>query len=171
MIIPWIIGVIVTLFILIAMISLLSSSNKLLRRSLKTGDARAKLQTQIRQRAALLSDWGNLLKTEYPEAAIPIAVPCENALQANTAVELEEANKQLTALEQSLLEATKNAGFVTTNPRLSTILTQLESVHQAIAAARAHYNETVKIYNEALARFPAKIVAKLFRYQPRAFLE
>ena len=48
---------------------------------------------------------------------------------------------------------------------------QLEGTENRIATERMRYNDTVKIYNQKVRRFPTTIIAKILGFGPRDYFE
>jgi len=51
------------------------------------------------------------------------------------------------------------------------LMTQLEGTENRIAVSRRDYNEIVRIYNVAVKRFPALVLAKVFGFGAEEFFE
>ena len=170
----WIILVIVVLIVL----AVVGIYNSLVSLKLRTENAWAQIDTQLKRRFDLIPNLVETVKgyAKHESETLERVVEARNQyVAANGSVEgaaraegmLEGAVKQLFALAENYPDLKANQNF-------ANLHVELTGTEDKIAYARQFYNDTVQMYNEKLMVFPNNIVVSMFganKFTPKAFFE
>ncbi len=83
----------------------------------------------------------------------------------------EAAQSQLSGALSRLLVTVERYPDLKTNQNFLSLQTQLEGTENRIVVERRRYNESVREYNTRLQLFPGSAIARVTRFQSRAFFE
>ena len=81
------------------------------------------------------------------------------------------AEGELSSALSRLMVVVENYPQLKANQNFVMLQDQLESTENRIAVERGRYNNTVKIFNQYIRRFPASMLAGMFNYNRRDFFE
>ena len=82
-----------------------------------------------------------------------------------------EAEGELSNALSRLMVVVENYPQLKANQNFVMLQDQLESTENRIAVERGRYNNTVKIFNQYIRRFPASMLAGMFNFSRREFFE
>jgi LemA protein len=82
-----------------------------------------------------------------------------------------KANNQLSAALSRLLLVVERYPDLKANTNFIRLQDELAGTENRIAVERRRYNETVKIYNIKIRRFPTNMIAGMFGFEKAAFFE
>jgi len=85
--------------------------------------------------------------------------------------QFQQAQGELSSALSRLLATVENYPQLKANQNFLEFQSQLEGAENRIAVERRRFNETVRDYNVAIRRFPAKLLAGLFGFTQKAFFE
>jgi len=170
----WIILIIVIILVLF----IVGVYNSLVSLKLRTENAWAQIDTQLKRRFDLIPNLVETVKgyTKHESETLEKVIQARNQyVAANGSVEgaakaegmLEGAMRQLFALAESYPDLKANQNF-------ANLQVELTGTEDKIAYARQFYNDTVQMYNEKLMVFPNNIVVSLFganKFTPKTFFE
>lgn len=170
----WIILIIVVVLVLFVV----GVYNSLVSLKLRTENAWAQIDTQLKRRFDLIPNLVETVKgyTKHESETLEKVIQARNQyVAANGSVEgsakaegmLEGAVRQLFALAESYPDLKANKNF-------EALQVELTGTEDKIAYARQFYNDTVQMYNEKLMVFPNNIVVSLFganKFAPKSFFE
>ena len=105
--------------------------------------------------------------TEIAEARAKLA----GSIKSNDLNNMDEANDGLNSALGRLLAISENYPDLKANQNFLELQAQLEGTENRIAVARKDFNNAVKTFNTAVRRFPANILASLFGFEAKAYLQ
>ena len=82
-----------------------------------------------------------------------------------------QANNQLSSALSRLLLVVERYPDLKANTNFIRLQDELAGTENRIAVERRRYNETVKVYNIKIRRFPTNIIAGMFGFEKAAFFE
>ncbi len=82
-----------------------------------------------------------------------------------------QAEGELSSALSRLMVVVENYPQLKANQNFVMLQDQLESTENRIAVERGRYNNTVKIYNQLIRRYPASLLAGMFNFDRREFFE
>jgi len=152
--------------------------NSLVSLKLRTENAWAQIDTQLKRRFDLIPNLVETVKgyAKHESETLEKVIAARNAyVSAGNSVEgaakaegmLEGAMKQLFALAESYPDLKANQNF-------ANLQVELTGTEDKIAYARQFYNDTVQMYNEKLMVFPNNLVVSMFgkdKFAPKSFFE
>jgi LemA protein len=81
----------------------------------------------------------------------------------------QKAQNELSSGLSRLLAITENYPQLKSNENFLDLQTQLEGTENRISTARTRYNDAVRSYNTAIAKFPGNITAKMFNFEKKSY--
>jgi len=88
---------------------------------------------------------------------------------ASTIEDKANANNALNATLKNLFALSESYPDLKANQNFMALQTELTGTEDKIAYSRQFYNDTVQMYNTAIMKFPANIIAGMFGYKEEAF--
>jgi len=169
--VPWIIGLVVVLILLVAIPS--CSYNRLVSLSQGVDKQWAQVQNVYQRRADLIPSLvstvagsANFEKSTLVEVTQARASVGKVSLDPNTApadaqklAEFEKAQGQLTAALSRLLVVSERYPELRSSSNFRDLQAQLEGTENRIAVERMRFNEAVQAYDTAIKSFPAVLYA------------
>jgi LemA protein len=165
---------VVLLVLLIAGMSLTGIYNRLVTQNEQIDAAWAQVQNVLQRRADLIP---NLVETVKGYAAHEkgifesVAEARGRLAGAATPREAAAANAGLTSALGRLLAIAENYPDLKANENFIRLQDELAGSENRIAVERMRYNEAVRAYNTSIQRFPANLVARLYRFGEREYFE
>jgi LemA protein len=167
----WLIPVAIVVGVLLVIIlPLVGSYNNLVEREAVVDQSFADLDVQLQRRNDLIpnlvSSVRAVLKQEQT-VFIQIAEARSRYGNAGSVQEKAEANEQLEGALARLLVIVENNPDLKSNESVRDLMTQLEGTENRVAQGRREYNGAVTPYNIYVKRFPRRIIASMFGYDPK----
>ena len=170
--------VIILIVVVVLVLFVIGVYNSLVSLKLRTDNACAQIDTQLKRRFDLIPNLVETVKgyakheSETLEKVIEARnkyVAAAGSVEGSAEAEgmLQGAMKQLFALAESYPELKANENF-------KALQVELTGTEDKIAYARQFYNDTVQMYNEKLMVFPNNIVVSMFgkgKFTPKSFFE
>ncbi len=127
------------------------------------------IETQYQRRSDLIPNLVATVKgyATHEQETLEQVVAARSAattVAGNTA-EFAAAQEGVTAALSRLIAIAEQYPDLKANQNFLELQSQLEGTENRIAVARQSYNEVVKEYNIAIAKFPAKVVASIFGFE------
>ncbi|HHN75099.1 MAG TPA: LemA family protein [Acidobacteria bacterium] len=85
--------------------------------------------------------------------------------------QFQQTQGELSSALSRLLVTVERYPELKANENFRDLQTQLEGTENRIAVARKRYNDTVKVYNTAVRRFPGRLIAAIFGFESRPYFE
>ena len=141
------------------------------------------VQTAYQKRADLIPNLVATVKNyaEYESKTLEAVVEARAkatsvTLDANNLTEenmkaFQAAQDQMSSALSRLLVTVEQYPDLKANQNYLDLQSQLESCENAIANARKQFNETARVYNTAVRRFPGNIIAGMFGFDKKPYFE
>jgi LemA protein len=164
----WIaVGIVVIVLLLVAM-----SYNRLVRLRNSTDEAWAQVQVQLKRRFDLIPNLVETVKgyaSHERETFLAVTNARTAAMNAKGPVETGQADSQLTGTLKSLFAVAEGYPDLKANQNFLNLQEELTSTESRIAFARQHYNNTVRDFNTRVQSFPSAVVAGILHFQTRSY--
>ena len=108
--------------------------------------------------------WKGLLPLEPKPSKPPLGKP-------RLLKQFDESQSAITSALGRLIAISENYPDLKANQNFLELQAQLEGTENRIAVARKDFNNAVKTFNTAVRRFPANILASLFGFEAKAYLQ
>ncbi|HOW57862.1 MAG TPA: LemA family protein [Smithellaceae bacterium] len=170
-----IIVIVVVLFVGIALYSLFAGNyNKFVKMDVAIKAAWSQVENQLQRRYDLIP---NLVETVkgYAKQEKDVLVEVTNARAkvggaGNVPAKI-AANNELSGALSRLLLVVEKYPDLKSNQNFLQLQDELAGTENRIAVERMRYNETVKVYNEAVRTFPANLIAGMFNFKESPYFE
>lgn len=169
--VPWaVIGAIVLIIIL----WVVSSYNKLVSFSVRVDNSWAQIDVQLKKRFDLIP---NLVETVKGYAAHEKTTLSEvtkwrsAAMNSKTPEESMENNAKLSRAIVNLFATAEQYPDLKANQNFLDLQRQLQDIESKIAVSRQFYNDTAMRFNEYVMRFPSNIIASAFHFSMKKYFE
>ena len=168
-----ILAVLLGAFVLIG-IFLLMTYNGLIRSRVRTNEAWAGIDVQLKRRASLIP---NLVETVKGYAAhesdvLEEVTRARSMLeQADGAAQAAQADNVLTGALRTLFAVSENYPQLVANQGFLDLQKELADLEEKIAFARQFYNRNVMDFNTRIQVFPNVIIANMFNFERFEFFE
>ncbi len=134
----------------------------------------AQIDTQLQRRFDLVPNLVSTVKgitKQESEVFGTLANARANYAGARTTEDKVGASNQFEGALSRLLVIAENYPQLQSSQAFRDLMTQLEGTENRIAVARKDYNDTVTNWNARVSRFPSMIIAGLFGFEKKAFLQ
>ena len=170
-----IVVLVVALILVVALYSFfVGNYNKFVKMDVGIKAAWAQVENQLQRRYDLIP---NLVETVkgYAKQEKDVLVEVTNARAkvggAGTIPDKIAANNQLTGALSRLMLVVEKYPDLKSNQNFLKLQDELAGTENRIAVERMRYNDTVKIYNEAIRTFPANLLAGMYGFAEAAFFK
>ncbi len=165
----WIIVGVVVLLIIIAIIGMY---NNLVTLRMRVKNAWAQIDTQLKRRFDLIPNLVETVKgyAAHEQSTLEKVIAARNSYaSASTVEDKAAANNALTETLKSIFALSESYPDLKANENFMALQTELSGTEDKIAYSRQFYNDTVQMYNTAIMRFPANLIAGMFGFKEEAF--
>ena len=171
--------ILIVLIVLLAVVIgagllILGIYNGLIRARVRSREAWAGIDVQLKRRASLIP---NLIETVKGYAAHEKEV-LENVTraraqleQAGGAAQAAQADNVLTSTLRTLFAVSENYPDLKANENFLAVQKELADVEEKVAFARQFYNRNVMDFNTRIQVFPSVIIANMFNFERFEFFE
>ncbi|MHB8137812.1 MAG: LemA family protein [Smithellaceae bacterium] len=170
-----IIAVAVIAVLVIALYSMfVGNYNKFVKMDVGIKTAWSQVENQLQRRYDLIP---NLVETVkgYAKQEKDVLVEVTNARSkvggAGNVPDKIAANNELSGALSRLMVVVEKYPDLKSNQNFLRLQDELAGTENRIAVERMRYNETVKVYNEAIRTFPSNFVASMFGFKEAAFFK
>ena len=108
--------------------------------------------------------------TEARAKAAKATVNAEN-FDENEFANFESAQNELGNSLNRLIVSVENYPDLKANEEYLTLQAQLAGCENRIITERERFNETAKVYNQSVRKFPSNLIAKMFGFEKRPYFE
>ncbi len=132
------------------------------------------LDVMLQRRADLIPNLVNTVKgyaTHETEIIEKITEARSKLLNANTVEEKAQANSELSSSLNALLVVVENYPDLKSSENFKQLADELAGTENRVAIARKDYNDTAKIFNTTIKKFPNNVLARLFGFEHAAYFE
>lgn len=167
----WIILLVVLAIIIFAVIGMY---NNLVTLRMRVKNAWAQIDTQLKRRFDLIPNLVETVKgyATHEEGTLEKVIAARNAYASATTVdEKAEANNQLNNTLKSIFALSESYPDLKANQNFMALQTELTGTEDKIAYSRQFYNDTVQMYNTAIMKFPANLIAGMFGFKEESFFK
>lgn len=159
-----VIGVVV----LILLFASVGSYNGLVGKSEDVENNLGQIDTQLQRRNDLIPNLVETVKgyaTHEKEALQNVTDARAKLAGAKSMSDISEADAELSNALSRLLVIVENYPDLKADANFRQLMDNLEGTENRIATARKDYNDSVRVYNTAIRRFPTSILAGLFNFE------
>jgi LemA protein len=160
--------------VLIAGLYVAGAYNGLVTRNEQVDSAWAQVQNVLQRRGDLIPNLVETVKgyaAHEKEVFETVAEARGRLAGAATPAEAAAANAGLTSALGRLLAIAENYPQLKANQNFIRLQDELAGSENRIATERMRYNETVRLFNTGLKRFPTLFIARLFGFAERDYFE
>ena len=168
----WLIITIVVLLLLI--LSIIGMYNNLVSLKMRVKNAWAQIDTQLKRRFDLIPNLVETLKgyAAHEQGTLEKVIAARNSYAtASTIEDKAAANNELSKTLKSIFALSESYPDLKANTNFMALQTELTGTEDKIAYSRQFYNDTVQMYNTAIMKFPANIIAGMFGYKEEPFFQ
>ena len=176
-------GIVIAIFFGIILIWGIVTYNGFVKKQESMTTAWGQVENVYQRRADLVPNLVALVKnyTEYEQGTL-IAVTEARAKAANATVDtenfdeeefsnFESAQNELGNSLNRLIVSVENYPDLKANEEYLTLQAQLAGCENRILTERERFNETAKVYNQSVRKFPSNLIAKMFGFEKRPYFE
>ena len=176
-------GIIIAIVVGVVLLWGIGAYNGLVKKQEAVTKAWSQVENVYQRRADLVPNLVALVKNyaEYEQGTI-LAVTEARTKAASTTVNIENYTEgdlqnfehSQEALGQSmnrLLVAVENYPDLKASENYLTLQAQLAGCENRILTERQRFNETAKVYNQSVRKFPSSLIANLFGFEKRPYFE
>ena len=168
----FLIGIIV--FVLIIVISMISTYNGMVSKQEEVENAFSNLDVMLQRRSDLIPNLVNTVKgyTNHENEIIAKVTDARTKLvNANNVEEKAKANNELSSSLNALMVIVENYPDLKSSENFKQLSDELAGTENRIAVARKDYNDAVKRFNTSIKKFPNNMLAGLFGFEKVAYFE
>lgn len=154
--------------------SFAGSYNSLVRLDEETNSQWAQIENQLKRRADLVPNLVNTVKgfaKQEKDVLIGVTEARSGIEKAKTPGELAQANDQLTSALSRLNVVVERYPELKSNENFIRLQDELAGTENRIAVARKDYNDSAKVFNSRVRRFPTNILAGMFGFTQKEYFE
>lgn len=167
--------IIITLVIILAIIlAIIGMYNNLVSLKMRVKNAWAQIDTQLKRRFDLIPNLVETVKgyAAHEEGTLEKVIAARNSyVSANTVEDKAAANNLLSSTLKNLFALSEAYPDLKANQNFMALQTELTGTEDKITFSRQFYNDTVQMYNTAIMKFPANIIAGMFGYKEEPFFK
>ena len=160
--------------VLLMGLMLLGIYNGLIRSRVRTREAWAGIDVQLKRRASLIPNLVETVKgyASHEREVLENVTRARSMLeQAGSAGQAAQADNVLTGALRSLFAVSENYPQLRANENFLELQRELSDIEEKIAFARQFYNRNVVDFNTRIQVFPSVIIANMFNFERFEFFE
>lgn len=134
----------------------------------------AEIENQLKRRSDLIPNLVSTVKgfaTQEREVFIQIAEARAKLAGSQSVGEVAQSYNQLQSALGRLLVIVERYPELKSNQNFIRLQDELAGTENRIAVARKRYNDSVRVFNTKIRRFPASIIANMMGYEKREYFE
>ena len=172
----WVLGILgaIILFFLIIVGIVASQYNKMVTLQESIDGVWAQVDNQLQRRNDLIPNLVNSAKgykKHEKEIFTYVADARAKLAGAQNIPEKIEAARRMDTVLGRLFAIMENYPLLKSDATVTRLMDELAGTENRIAVERRRYNETVKLYNTTILRFPARIFASIFGFEKGTYYE
>ena len=160
--------------VLLMGLMMLGIYNGLIRSRVRTREAWAGIDVQLKRRASLIPNLVETVKgyASHEREVLENVTRARSMLeQAGSAGQAAQADNVLTGALRSLFAVSENYPQLRANENFLELQRELSDIEEKIAFARQFYNRNVVDFNTRIQVFPSVIIANVFNFERFEFFE
>ena len=169
----------IILLIVVAVIVAIATSfigihNDLATKREAVDNALSNIDTNLQRRADLIPNLVSTVKgyvKHEDEVIEKITTAREHLVNAKSIEDKANAESELTNALQALVVVVENYPDLKSSENFINLQDELAGTENRIATSRRDYNEAVKTYNTAIVKFPANMIAGMFKFEKATYFE
>ena len=143
--------------------------NHLVRLDIRCKNAWSQIDNQLKRRFDLIPNLVEVTKG-YASHESKVLVDIVNARnKAKTVGEIAQNSEEITNNVKNLFALAESYPDLKANEVFKNLQIELTGTEDKIAFARQFYNDSVQLYNTAIAIFPNNVLAKIMKYKEREY--
>ena len=165
---------IIFLIVLVPFLYLKGTYNSLVTLDEGVKAAWAQVENQLQRRYDLIPNYVETVKgyaAHEKEVFVKVTEARSRVAGANTIDNKIQANNELSSALSRLLVVVERYPELKANTNFIRLQDELAGTENRIAVERRRYNETVKVYNIKIRRFPTNMIAGMFGFEKATFFE
>lgn len=165
---------VVSLVVIILLVWVIGTYNKLIRLRNKVKDQWSQVDVQLKRRFDLIPNLVETVKgyAKHEADTLEAVITARNmALNANTTSDEMDADNQLSGALNKLLALGESYPDLKADANFRDLQENLKNVEEKISFARQFYNDTVLNYKNAIEVFPTVLIAGLLGFKQEQFFE
>jgi len=168
-----VVGILV-LIVLVPFLYLKGTYNSLVTLDEGVKAAWAQVENQLQRRYDLIPNYVETVKgyaAHEKEVFVKVTEARSRVAGASTIGNKIQANNELSSALSRLLVVVERYPELKANTNFIRLQDELAGTENRIAVERRRYNETVKVYNIKIRRFPTNMIAGMFGFEKATFFE
>ena len=168
------VGIIIGAVVLLLIIFVISSYNKLVKQKVNVEEAFATMDVYLKKRFDLIP---NLVETvkgyakHESETLIAVIEKRGSNYDSMTEEQKIESGAAIYSVIPNIMALAESYPDLKANQNFMNLSNQLEAVEEDIANSRKYYNGTVKRYNMSVQTIPTNIIAGMFHFEKKPMFE
>lgn len=170
----WIVWVIIALVIVLAVVFLITTYNKLVRANVAVDEAFAQIEVQLKRRSDLIPNLVNTVKGYAAHESSTLEKVTEAravAEHANGVAEVAAADGMLTQALRGLLAVAEAYPDLKASANFLSLQEELSATENKVAFARQFYNDSVRTLNTLIVTIPTRFFVGMAGVAKREFYE
>lgn len=167
-------GIIIGVIVLILIIFVISSYNKLVKRKIMVEEAFSTMDVYLKKRFDLIPNLVETVKgyAKHEQETLEKVVSLRSENYSGMTDEEKIANgAAISRMIPKIMALAEAYPDLKANQNFMELSAQLEAVEEDIANSRRYYNGAVKSYNMAVQTVPSNIIAGLFHFENKSMFE
>jgi LemA protein len=159
---------------LVLVLFIIGVFNSLQRKKIAAQTAWSDVDVQLKRRYDLIPNLVNTVKgyAAHEKGTLEAVIAArQRAIDAKSMTEHAQAENMLTQTLGRLFALSEAYPQLKANENFLHLQEELTSTENKVGFSRQHYNRSVSQYNEAMAVFPANMIAGMFNFQRMDFFE
>ena len=160
--------------IILLVIYVIAVYNQLVGRRNKVKDQASQIDIELKRRFDLIPNLVETVKgyAAHEQGTLEKVIAARNShATASTIEDKAAANNELSKTLKSIFALSESYPDLKANTNFMALQTELTGTEDKIAYSRQFYNDTVQMYNTAIMKFPANIIAGMFGYKEEPFFQ
>lgn len=151
----------------------ITSYNSFVKLRNKGDEAEAGIDAHLKERADLIPNLVETVKgyAGHESAVLEGVIEARSKVSSLTGEERMHAENELSGALGRLFAVAENYPDLKANQNFLDLQNQLSRIENTLANARKYYNAIVREYNDKIMVFPSSVVASLFHFQKREYIE
>ncbi len=160
----------ILIILVVIVVWAIAAYNGLVRKKFRAENAWSQIDVQLQRRFDLVPNLVNCVKgyMKHEEEVLTKVTELRTAWAGATSVdEKVDLDNQLSSSLKTIMAVSENYPDLKASQNFSELQEELRNTENKISYSRQFYNDSVTMYNTALAVFPTSIIASMFGFKPQ----